>query len=153
VTDQTGAEGREIVHDYLIWLVFVGLAWVLQLFLSIGQMRRFYRRVADLKRLGRTAVGVGGGTYRGRAYAVVVVDPTGRVVTAELMTGISVFAHLKPLTEVRGWNLQALCQTPPAALKKKQQAALCAAAKKIRQGGETSGSLRDLPSGVEPNNS
>lgn len=141
------------MHDYLIWLVVLGLAWVLQLFLSIGQMRRFYRRVAELKRLGRTAVGVGGGTYRGRAYAVVVADPTGRVLTVEVMSGISVFAGLKPLREVTGWNLQALCQMPPAALKTKQKAAVCQAANKIRQGGEATGSLRELPLGVEPKNS
>ena len=69
----------ERLKDYGVWLALLGLAWVLQLVLSMRQMRRFYRRVNELKRLGRSSIGVGGGTYRGRAYAVVVADPQGRV--------------------------------------------------------------------------
>jgi glucitol operon activator protein len=131
----------------------LGLAWILQLVLSMRQMRRFYRRVSELKRLGRTTIGVGGGTYRGRAYAVVVADASGRVVTAEIMSGISVFAALRPLPDVNGWNLRALCDNPPAGLNTKQRAALCQASTKLQQGGEGAGSLRDLPTNLGPNNS
>jgi glucitol operon activator protein len=143
----------ERLKDYGVWLAALGLAWILQLVLSMRQMRRFYRRVSELKRLGRTTIGVGGGTYRGRAYAVVVADPAGRVVTVEVMSGISVFAALRPLPALKGWNLRALCDTPPAGLKTKQKAALCQAATKLQQGGEGAGSLRDLPSNLGPNNS
>ena len=141
------------MRDYIVWLGLLGLAWILQLFLSIGQMRRFYRRVGELKRVGRTAIGVGGGTYRGRAYAVVVADPRGHVLTVEIMSGISVFARLRPLPELQGWNLQALCQSPPESLNKKQRAALCQAATKIQQGGDSASSLRDVPSTAGPRNS
>jgi glucitol operon activator protein len=141
------------VPDYFPWLAALGLAWILQFFLSIRQMRRFYRRVAELKRMGRATIGVGGGTYRGRAYAVVVADPAGRVLTAEIMSGFSVFAGLRPMPEVKGWNLKALCDAPPASLNAKQKAALCQAASKFQQGGEGAGSVRDLPSSLGPNNS
>jgi DNA-binding transcriptional regulator of glucitol operon len=145
-------EGKRL-KDYGVWLALIGLAWVLQLVLSLRQMRRFYRRVAELKRLGRTGIGVGGGTYRGRAYAVVVADPQGRVLTAEVMSGISVFAGLRPLPELKGWNLRVLHESPPASLNAKQRAALTQAANKLLKGGEDAGSLGDLPANLGSNNS
>jgi glucitol operon activator protein len=141
------------LKDYGVWLALLGLAWVLQLVLSMRQMRRFYRRVNELKKLGRSSIGVGGGTYRGRAYAVVVADPQGRVLTAEVMSGISVFAGLRPLADVKGWNLEALRDTPPAGLNAKQRAALNQAATKLLKGGEGAGSLGELPANLGPNNS
>jgi DNA-binding transcriptional regulator of glucitol operon len=141
------------LKDYGVWLALIGVAWVLQLVLSLRQMRRFYRRVSELKRLGRTSIGVGGGTDRGRAYAVVVADPSGRVLTAEVMSGISVFARLRPLPELKGWNLPALHETPPAGLKTKQRAALIQAADKLLKGGEDAGRLGDLPANLGKNNS
>lgn len=147
-------DGREErLKSYGVWLALLGVAWVLQLVLSMRQMRRFYARVNQLKKLGRATIGVGGGTYRGRAYAVVVADSSGRVVTAEVMSGISVFAGLRPLAEVSGWNLGALKTTPPASLKAKQKAALAQAADKLMKGGEGAGSLGDLPANLGPTNS
>jgi glucitol operon activator protein len=141
------------LKDYGVWLALIGVAWVLQLMLSLRQMRRFYRRVSELKKLGRTTIGVGGGTYRGRAYAVVVEDASGRVLTAEVMSGISVFARLRSLPELKGWNLRALHDAPPAGLKTKQRAALIQAANKLLKGGDDAGSLGDLPANLGPNNS
>ena len=141
------------LKDYGVWLGLIGVVWVLQLLLSLRQMRRFYRRVGELKKLGRTSIGVGGGTYRGRAYAVVVADPAGRVQTAEIMSGISVFAALRPLPELNGWNLRALHESPPADLSTKQRAALTKAATKLLKGGEDAGSLGDLPANLGSNNS
>lgn len=138
------------MKDYVVWLALLGLAWVLQFFLSMRQMRGFYRRVSELRQFGRTSIGVGGGTYRGRAYAVVVADPSGRVLTAELMSGISVFARLRPLPEVKGWNLRAMCEAPPTSLNAKQKAALCQAANKLQQGGEASNSVTDHAPSVGP---
>ncbi|MDQ6712403.1 MAG: transcriptional regulator GutM [Candidatus Dormibacteraeota bacterium] len=143
----------ERLKDYGVWLAALGLAWVVQLVLSMRQMRRFYRRVNELKRLGRTTIGVGGGTYRGRAYAVVTADSVGRVLSAEVMSGISVFAGLRPLPDVKGWNVAALRETPPPSLNTKQRAALSQAADKLLKGGESAGSLGDLPAKLGPNNS
>ena len=118
--------------DYLHWLAFLGAAWILQLVLSFEQMRRFRARLAELRQLGHTAVGVGGSTYRGRAYAVVVVDGEDRVVRAEIMSGFSVFARLKEVPEVRGCKLSALSVSPPE-LGEKKVKALKAAASALRR--------------------
>jgi glucitol operon activator protein len=113
--------------DYLHWLAFLGAAWLLQLALSFEQMRRFRARLVELRRLGRAAVGVGGSKYRGRAYAVVVANGEGRVVRAEIMSGFSVFARLKEVPEVQGWEVSALSVSPPELGEKKVKALKAAA--------------------------
>lgn len=118
--------------DYLHWLAVLGVAWVVQLALSFEQMRRFRARLAVLRSLGRAAVGVGGGKYRGRAYAVVVADDEGRVMRAEIMSGFTVFARLKEVSEVRGYKLSTLSVSPPA-LGEKKAAALRAAAAALQK--------------------
>lgn len=111
----------------------LGVAWVLQLWLSMQQMRRFYRRLAQLRRLGRTAMGIGGGMYRGRAYAVLVADSSDRVIHAEVMTGISVFASLKEVPGLTGWSLKSLCESPPDSIHENVRQALCKAATAVMQ--------------------
>jgi glucitol operon activator protein len=113
--------------DYLHWLALLGAAWILQLALSFEQMRRFRARLVELRRLGRAAVGVGGSKYRGRAYAVVVANGEGRVVRAEIMSGFSVFARLKEVPEVRGWEVSTLAVAPPELGEKKVKALKAAA--------------------------
>jgi glucitol operon activator protein len=116
------------MENYLFLLALLGLAWILQLALSVRQMRRFYRRFAELRHQGKAAMGIGGGTYKGRAYAVIVSDSRGRVVAAEVMRGFTVFAHLRPTTAVAGWSLKAVCADPPADLPENTRRALVAAA-------------------------
>lgn len=78
-------------------------AWVFQMGLSALQLQRYYKRLSTLRKLGRCATGMGGGRYRGRAYATLVVDPATRVVTqAERLTGFSVFAGLRPMPSLVG---------------------------------------------------
>ncbi len=78
--------------------ILLGLMWLLQLFLTYQQMKRFYGRVRLLRKTGMLAVGVAGGQYKGRAYAVLVIDPDTRIIThAEKLSGWTVFAGLKKI--------------------------------------------------------
>ena len=84
-------------------------AWMFQLGLSAWQIHRYYKRIGKLRRLGRCATGMAGGRYRGRAYAVVVVNPTSRLVThAEQLAGVTVFAALKQEPRLIGHSLDDL---------------------------------------------
>ena len=121
--------------DYPHLLAYLGAAWILQIILSFEQMRRFRGRLVELRRLGRTAVGLGGGKYRGRAYAIVVADAQGHVMRAEVMSGVSVFARLKEVPEVQGYELSGLLNSPPD-LGGKKSAALKAAAAALLKGAE-----------------
>lgn len=95
----------------LVILIFIGAGWMLQLYLSYKQMRRFYARLSVLRKQGVTAIGMGGTRYKGRAYAVVVVNPDARqIVRVEKLTGMTIFASLTPVPELSGQSFDALLE-------------------------------------------
>jgi len=85
-------------------LLIIGLvsAWILQLGLSLWQMRRFHARVRELRKDGRVSVGLEGGTYKGKVYTVLVIDEQEKVRHAEKLSGITVFEGLKPVPALVG---------------------------------------------------
>lgn len=85
------------------------LAWLVQLALAYRQARIFYKRVSQLRKLGRCATGLGGGRYRGRVYVTLVAHPlTHHIIKAEQLKGLTVFATLKPVPELEGRSLEEL---------------------------------------------
>lgn len=93
---------------YVLIALIVG--WVLQLGLSLQQMRRFYRRIDELRKIGRASVGLEGNQYKGRVYTVLVLDDNDTITHAEKLTGITVFANLNPVPELVGQPVSALMQ-------------------------------------------
>jgi hypothetical protein len=63
-----------------LFLAVLFVAWLVQGVLSFRQAQRFYGRIRHLRSLGRTAVGLSGSIYRGRAYGVLAVDDQDRIV-------------------------------------------------------------------------
>jgi len=95
-------------YNGTVIIIGLAVAWVLQLGLSLWQMRRFYARVRELRQDGRASVGLEGGTYKGRVYTVLVIDDDGVIKHAEKLTGITVFAGLKPVPELTGHHVNSL---------------------------------------------
>ncbi len=110
-------------------------AWLLQIYLSSQQMRRFHARTQEWKRLGSAmAIGLAGTTYRRKVYAVVVTDEDWNVVKAGRLTGFTVVANLKPIDEIIGMSLDQVGQgEPPEGISPKTWAALDHAASFIRK--------------------
>lgn len=109
--------------DYLFLVVAV--LWVAQFGMAWWQLRRFHGRIAELRREGRTAVGMHGNRFSGRTYAVVVADAQERICRAELFDGWTVFSRLRPVEGLRDRPLSALnAPEPLAGLRKTQWAAL-----------------------------
>lgn len=92
------------------WILVVGLAltWFLQLFLTGWQMRRYYGRIAALRREGTVVVGLAGSAWRRRQYAVVVVGPDRRVKRVEQLSGWTVLATLKEVPGLAGHTVEEL---------------------------------------------
>ena len=91
------------------------LLWLVQLALAYRQARLFYKRISSLRKRGLSATGLAGGRYRGRAYVVLVVHPrTHKVIVAEVLRGLTVFARLKPVVQLEGRSLEELAnpETP-----------------------------------------
>ncbi len=100
-------------------------------------MRRFYRRMTELRKGGLTAVGLNGDRYKGRAYAVLTIDENERVVHAEQFSGWTVFARLRPVPGMAGLNLaDVLANDTRLPVSKKLQTAFVNAARDLREARE-----------------
>ena len=91
---------------YLV--IGLGVVWMFQMLLSTWQMKRFYARIAQLRRKGRVAIGKAGTAWRLRQYAVVVVNKQNTVVAVERLSGLTIFARLRPVEGLVGRPLEAL---------------------------------------------
>ena len=89
-------------------IVGLAIAWAIQYALSFWQMRRFYRRIAQLRRNGSVSIGMAGSAWRGRQYAVLVVDANRRIVQVEQLSGWTIWATLKPVRGLEGRPLSDL---------------------------------------------
>jgi DNA-binding transcriptional regulator of glucitol operon len=120
--------------------------WLVQLALSYRQARLFTRRITELRKLGLCATGLAGGAYRGRAYVALVANPlTHRIIKAELLQGLTVFARLKPVTPLEGYSIDELLNDQPpsvAGISPKVIAAARSAAEAIQK------SLAKAPTGA-----
>ncbi len=111
---------RQSIGVVLGLLAFV---WVLQIILSSLQGRRFHLAVSRQRKLGDpqgTAVGMAGSNWRGKVYGVLTTDAERRIVAAGRLSGVTVFANIKPVPEVVGLTLDDIENgEPPAEVKKK----------------------------------
>jgi DNA-binding transcriptional regulator of glucitol operon len=80
----------------------LGLLWLLQLVLAYQQAQRFMGRARVLRRQGRVSIGASRRQLRGRAYVVVAVGPDDRVMAAEALRGVTVFANARPVPALLG---------------------------------------------------
>lgn len=110
------------------------LLWILQLVLSYRQATGFGRRIADMRRRGTVAVGLGRGRFRSRTYAVVSVGRDDRVVGAEVLRGWSTLSKPKPIPDLCGLSYERLCGTPAVAdFDAALRAALCQVVATVRE--------------------
>ncbi len=82
--------------------LLLAFMWALQYGMSFWQMRRYYKRLAELRREGVVWVGLAGSAWRRRQYAVLVVSPELRIVRVEQLSGWTVLASLKPVPGLAG---------------------------------------------------
>ena len=83
-------------------ILAMGIAWSIQYGLAYLQLKRFYRRVSELRRLGTVSTGKAGSAWRRRVFTVLVVDRDRIIQHVEQLSGWTVFANLKPLTGLEG---------------------------------------------------
>jgi DNA-binding transcriptional regulator of glucitol operon len=89
-------------------ILALGIAWGIQYGLAYFQLKRFYRRINELRRLGTVSIGKGGSTWRLKIYVVLVVDKEKRIVHVEQLSGWTILAKLRPLPGLEGRPVQDL---------------------------------------------
>lgn len=85
-----------------IIIISLAAAWLVQYYLAWWQMRRFYKRIAVLRRDGVVSIGMAGSSWRRKQYAVLVVDKAEKIVHVEQLSGWTVLATLKPVHGLDG---------------------------------------------------
>jgi DNA-binding transcriptional regulator of glucitol operon len=114
------------------WIILgLAMAWVLQLALSLWQMRRFYARFNELRKAGISAIGTAGSIYGGRVYVVLVADEDNQIVHAEKLSGWTVFAQLRPVEPLLGRTLTEVVENDLEGVPKKIRKAFRNAAEDI----------------------
>jgi DNA-binding transcriptional regulator of glucitol operon len=95
-------------YSFIIMALAAGLA--LQLFFTGWQTKRFYSRLKQIRKDGKTSIGLDGGIWTGRRYAVLVVDENLEILHAERFSGLTIFAKLKPVNELIGHSVNDLLE-------------------------------------------
>ena len=114
-------------------ILFLATAWFFQLFLTYLQMKRFYKKVANLRSIGLTSIGMSGSFFKGKVYSVLVIDEQ-KIVRAYQLSGFTVFSNLKPIDEIIGFSVDELLdETIKLPVKKTMREALIVAANEIKK--------------------
>ena len=130
-------------YGIIIFALAAGLA--LQLYFTGWQTKRFYTRLKEIRKDGLTSVGLQGGIWSGRTYAVLVVDNDKKILHAEKMSGLTIFSNLKTVPELEGLHAdEILDETRVFPIKKKLIKAFRNAAKEFyKEEGEESSTIEN----------
>lgn len=83
-------------------IILLAVTWTLQYGLSFWQLRRFYKRVHELRRYGSVWIGKYGSAWKGREFAVVAVNKARIITHVEKFGGWTVLAKLEPVDGLDG---------------------------------------------------
>jgi glucitol operon activator protein len=118
--------------NYAYIFIILAVAYALQLLLTGWQAKRFFRRLKELRRDGTLSIGLSGGKWSGRIYAVLVVDDDMNIIHAGELSGMTIFSQLKLVDGLVGLNARELLdETRDFPVKKKPLTAFRNAAKEF----------------------
>lgn len=93
------------------WLILTAIVmWVSQTLLGLWQFKRFHRRVRELRRDGRVAIGKAKGRFLAGAVVLLSIDGDGRIFHGEIMRGRTVFAGFQVMDSLNGKLLEELAE-------------------------------------------
>ena len=118
--------------NYSIVIIALALGLAFQLLLTGWQTKRFFSRLKEIRKSGLTSIGLEGGMWTGKTYAVLVIDDDKKILHAEKMAGMTIFAKLVPVPVLEGLHYaDILDETRTFPLRKKLMKAFRNAAKEL----------------------
>ncbi|WP_078577711.1 transcriptional regulator GutM [Salipaludibacillus agaradhaerens] len=125
----------------MIWhlIVMMGLAWLIQSVFGFMQIKHFNRKYAELRSLGRVAIGKRTGMFRAGTVVMFAIDKQNTILRAAKMQGVTVFSRVKDLKGFEGKNLLKISEKDYKKVNKLTQFAIEDALKSyevISKGGE-----------------
>lgn len=88
---------------YLI--ILIGVAWLLQSVFGFLQIRHFNKKYAELRSLGRVAIGKRTGLFRAGTVVMFAIDKQNNILKATRMQGVTVFSRVRYMQGFDGKNL------------------------------------------------
>ncbi|MCD8019435.1 MAG: transcriptional regulator GutM [Clostridiales bacterium] len=82
--------------------IVIGIAFALQIVLSMLQMRHFTKEFVALRRRGKVACGRQAGGFHAGAIVMFLIDDSGIIQTARKLEGVTCFARVKELGGFEG---------------------------------------------------
>lgn len=86
----------------------VGIAFLIQIVLSMLQMKHFSKEFCKLRRQGKVACGRKAGGFRAGAIVMFLIDEDGIIQTGKKMEGVTVFSRVRPLKGFEGRDIRDL---------------------------------------------
>lgn len=88
----------------------LGIAFLIQIGMSMLQMKHFSKEFCKLRRQGKVACGRKAGGFHAGAIVMFQIDDAGIVQCAKKMEGVTVFARVKPLDGFEGRDIRTLTE-------------------------------------------
>lgn len=94
----------------MFWLLVVTfvLVYLVQLILGLRQAKHFAAVFSELRRRGRVSIGKHKGLLSAGALVMFLLDDDGAIVEGRRMTGVTVLARFRPLTDFDGEQIATL---------------------------------------------
>ncbi|KLI03468.1 glucitol operon activator [Sporolactobacillus inulinus CASD] len=89
-------------------MIFIGGAFLLQIFLGYFQIKHFSNVFVEMRRKGKVAIGRKKGHFKAGTLVFLNVDENGRIFDARKMQGVTILARFQPMKALIGENIQAL---------------------------------------------
>jgi glucitol operon activator protein len=89
-----------------IVMIFIAGAFIVQMALGYLQLKNFTKAYAELRRIGKVAIGKKPGRIRAGTIVMFAISNNGNILKAKKMQGVTVMATFKELTGFEGKNLR-----------------------------------------------
>ncbi|WP_010631561.1 transcriptional regulator GutM [Sporolactobacillus vineae] len=89
-------------------MLFIGGAFLLQIFLGYFQMRHMSRVFIVMRRQGRVAIGRKRGNLRAGTIVFLAIDKNGKILDARKMQGVTILARFRELKPLIGEQIQSI---------------------------------------------
>lgn len=94
--------------NILMIMVFIAGAFLIQMGLGFLQIKHFSKSYAELRRIGKVAIGKKPGKFRAGTIVLFAVSNSGRILKAKKMQGVTILAKVKDLPGFEEKNIRTL---------------------------------------------
>ncbi|MEC1398437.1 transcriptional regulator GutM [Peribacillus simplex] len=91
----------------MLWyvVILIGFSWLLQSIFGFLQIKHFNKKYAELRKLGRVAIGKKTGLIKSGTVVMFAIDRKNNILKATKMQGVTVLSRVRNLKGFEGKNL------------------------------------------------